>query len=146
MATSTNPVYITEHVTTPSTVTSTAAVFSCNTSTITSVTYSSDKCGPRTRISTALGSTVKSTHVKVSPEKTLNDVSNSVSNYSGNIATLDSLTKQVANLEALLRHQSLYNLIQKNKIKDLEQEVSCLKGEPTKTKAWFSVRAMSLRL
>ena len=192
-------VHITEHVTTPTTVISSANVYTPSFP-HTSVIFSPQQKGPKTRSST--GTNVKSTHMKlrVSPDKSLqvletdaSTIANATkvaqspktpplapvtcdpvptSNSSSQVISsglpitfttspsfvseltninqanrrqeqvidISHLMKRIEALEADAQDQTMYNLLQNDKIRQLEKRVVKLEGELMQVNARFCVR------
>ena len=163
---STTIVHITEHVTTTNSVISSASIStSCTTSFVNAAVIPSHSVGTRaTRSSTPQGSTVQSSYmkIKVSPGKTVlpdapaqeapppknvqktpkvPKVKNTKKTPTAKAETLtDDLIMRINDLEIQLKHQVLYNIVQNDKIKQLEDRTNSLEGELMMINARFSVR------
>ena len=141
----TTSVHITEHVTSPTMVTSSAKITPLSTSTTFSRSHDQpiQSTGPRTRSSTAHGSTVQSSYmkIKVSPGKT-----EFVEHVEPNVTvkpserTIEELFNRVATLENQVFHQQQYKLIQDKKIGQLEKNIVILEGKLTLVDARLCVR------
>ena len=143
--TPTTTVHITEHETSPTMVTSSAYIIPSNTSTTFSRSYeqSVQVTGPRTRSSTAQGSMVQSSYmkIKVSPGK-VEPVVPIESAKSDVVAkqSLEELFSRVAVLESQVWRQQQYELVQDNLIRQLEKKITTLEGKQMLADARLSVR------